>query len=233
MARMARRVKSKRLSILRLSEDFQRSRREQTLKLQSQLGTLLHGGISILLAHEISSFIALHHAQGEKMFNTRLALLMSNDTSLPAYEVGKEVHLARVRSQKADLLEKCHVRSSLWIRNDRITFTLVAFCCSTDSGCSRQVAEACGGGRRSQRPGRIRRRAALPRALPLRGGDGSSAHARHLRRAPAAGDAAQCGAKPARSGATGDCLHQHESGIVELDGKIQTPCSMEITCGQI
>lgn len=71
---------------------------------------LNHAATSILLAHSL--LIALHHAQGEKMFNTRLALLMSDDTSLPAYEVGKEVHLARVRAQKADLLEKCHVRSS-------------------------------------------------------------------------------------------------------------------------
>lgn len=44
------------------------------------------------------------------MFAKRLALLMADDTSLPAYQAQKELYLARVRYRKADLIEKCQVR---------------------------------------------------------------------------------------------------------------------------
>lgn len=47
------------------------------------------------------------------MFSKRLALLMSDDTSLPAYQAQKELYLARVRCQKANLLEKCQVNTIL------------------------------------------------------------------------------------------------------------------------
>lgn len=46
------------------------------------------------------------------MFSKRLALLMSDDTSLPTYQAQKELYLARVRCRKADLLEKCQVRTA-------------------------------------------------------------------------------------------------------------------------
>lgn len=45
------------------------------------------------------------------MFSKRLVLLMSDDTSLPTYQAQKELYLARVRCRKADLLEKCQVRT--------------------------------------------------------------------------------------------------------------------------
>jgi hypothetical protein len=43
----------------------------------------------------------------EKMFTKRLTLLMTDDTTLPPYMAQKELHLARVRCRKANVLEKC------------------------------------------------------------------------------------------------------------------------------
>uniref|UniRef100_K3WGJ4 Uncharacterized protein n=1 Tax=Globisporangium ultimum (strain ATCC 200006 / CBS 805.95 / DAOM BR144) TaxID=431595 RepID=K3WGJ4_GLOUD len=41
------------------------------------------------------------------MFNTRLVLLLSDDTTLPPYQAQKELYLARVRCRKAGVLAKC------------------------------------------------------------------------------------------------------------------------------
>lgn len=50
MDRMAKRVKSKRLGIRRLADDFQKSRHELAMKLQAQLGTHCHVNAPSLLA---------------------------------------------------------------------------------------------------------------------------------------------------------------------------------------
>ncbi|DBA04070.1 TPA: hypothetical protein N0F65_009417 [Lagenidium giganteum] len=85
--KMVKRVANKRLTFLRMSDDFGKARAALTQKLRSQL--------------------ALRQAESEKLFNKRLALLMADDTSLPAYQAQKELHLARVRCKKASTLEKC------------------------------------------------------------------------------------------------------------------------------
>jgi hypothetical protein len=51
----------------------------------------------------------LRQAESEKMFNTRLVLLLSDDTTLPPYQAQKELYLARVRCRKAGVLAKCQV----------------------------------------------------------------------------------------------------------------------------
>lgn len=119
--RMVKRVKTKRQDIRKLADDFHKFRTSESMELQSQLGgrrsekktspTLeaADGCACVGVGVALLATTALRQAEGEKMFATRLTLLMADDTSLPTYQAQKELRLARVRSRKADVLEKCQV----------------------------------------------------------------------------------------------------------------------------
>ncbi|KAK1945031.1 hypothetical protein P3T76_003564 [Phytophthora citrophthora] len=91
--KMIRRVKVKHHAISRLTDDFTRSRNALTAKLGSQL--------------------ALRQAEGERMFNKRLSLLLSNNTELPPHMAAKELSLARLRFKKANLQASCQTLAVL------------------------------------------------------------------------------------------------------------------------